>query len=302
MNTISALEKDILLQVQNLSRFQPLPQISETQQKHSIFCGSGDSLAASMLAEVFSENKVKAIDPLDLLKNKSIAKKNHVYIVSISGKTISNIKIAKLSRKATAITANPQSKLAKACKKTIPLIFPNSDVVTAGSISFLDSALTCISLVMPFTLKNAEKIFNDAIKQSKKITLKNKIFILGNFFSYPLALYGAAKLYEVLGLTAFYERIEQFSHMELFSTKPGDTVIIFEQKNPHNIQLAKNLKKAGINVIHPTTKYSDKISQFLFYTFFSQLVPLFLAKKKHQKECYFVTAKKLRKISDNMIY
>ncbi len=166
----------------------------------------------------------------------------------------------------------------------------------------MDSALTCISLVKSFSIKNSEKIFNDAINQSKKVTLKNKIFFLGNLFTYPLALYGAAKLYEILGLTAFYERLEQFSHMELFSTKPGDTVIIFEQKNPHNTQLSKNLKKAGIHVIQPTTKYSDKISQFLFYTFFSQLVPLFLAKKKHQKECHFVTAKKLRKISDNMIY
>ena len=302
MNTISALEKDILLQVQSLSKFRSSPCLSTTQQKHSIFCGSGDSLAASMLAEAFSQNNVKAIDPLDLLKNKSLAKKNDVYIVSISGKTISNIKVAKLARKSIAITSNPKSKLASVCNKIIPLNFPNSDVVTAGSISFLDSALTCISLVMPIKIKNSEKIFNDAIEQSKKVKLKNKIFFLGNLHTYPLALYGAAKIFEILGLDAFYERLEQFSHMELFSTKPGDTVIIFEEKNPHNTLLSKNLKKAGIHVIHPYVKYNDKISQILFYTFFSQLVPLFLAKKKQQKECHFVMAKKLRKISDDMIY
>lgn len=302
MNTISVLEKDILIQVQNLSRFEPPPQLNTIQQKRSIFCGSGDSLAASMLAEAFSERKVKAIDPLDLLKNKSIAQKNDVYIVSVSGKTLSNIKVAKLARKPIAITANPQSKLAIVCNRTILLNFPNSDVITAGSISFLDSALTCISLVMPFRIKNSEKIFNDAINQSKKIKLESKIFFLGNLYTYPLALYAAAKIFEILGLDAFYERLEQFSHMELFCTKPGDTVIIFEKKNPHNTLLSKNLKKAGINVIQPTMKYTDKISQFLFYTFFSQLVPLFLAKKNQQKECHFVTAKKLRKISDNMIY
>ena len=302
MNTISALEKDILLQVQNLSRFKPQISLNPIQQKNSIFCGSGDSLAASMLAEAFSESKVKAIDPLDLLKNKSIAQKNDVYIVSISGRTISNVKVAKLARKSIAITANPNSKLANVCNKIIPLKFPNSDVVTAGSISFLDSALTCISLVMPFKIKNSEKIFKDAINQCKKVKLGNKIFFLGDLYTYPLALYGAAKIFEVLGLDAFYERLEQFSHMELFSTKPGDTVIIFEQKNSHNTLLSKNLKKAGIHVIQPNLKYTDKISQFLFYTFFSQLVPLFLAKKNQQKECHFVTAKKLRKISDNMIY
>ena len=302
MNTISALEKDILLQVQSISRFKPQSPLHTMHQKQSIFCGSGDSLAASMLAEAFSENKAKAIDPLDLIKNKSIARKNDVYIVSISGKTISNIKVAKQAKKSIAITSNPNSKLAKICDKTIPLTFPNSDVVTAGSISFLDSALTCISLVYPLKIKNSENIFNAAIKQSKNVKLTNKIFFLGNLYTYPLALYGAAKVFEILGLTAFYERLEQFSHMELFSTKPGDTVIIFEQKNKHNFLLSKNLKNAGINVIHPTLNYNDKISQFLFYTFFSQLVPLFLAKKNQQKECHFVMAKKLRKISDNMIY
>jgi len=106
----------------------------------------------------------------------------------------------------------------------------------------------------------------------------------------------------VLGLPAYYEKLEQFSHMELFSCKKGDTVVIFEEKNSHNSKLLANLKTAGLNVIHPVHKSKNKISQFLFFTFLAQLVPLFIAKKKHQKECHFVTAKKLRKISDNMIY
>lgn len=302
MGTISALEKDILLQVQNLARFETPPQIREAIQNHTVFCGSGDSLAACMLAEAYSDCRVKAIDPLDLLKNKSIAQKNDVYVVSISGRTISNIKVAKSARKAIAVTSNPQSKLAKVCNRTIHLKFPNSDVVTAGSISFLDSALTCIALVKSFKIKNSEKIFAEALKQAKKVRLGARNFFLGNLHTYPVALYGAAKLFEILGSSAFYERIEQFSHMELFSTKPGDAVIIFEQKNPHNSSLAKNLKKAGISVIQPDAKYNDKISEFLFYTFFSQLVPLFLAKKKNQKDCHFVMAKNLRKISDKMIY
>ncbi len=175
-------------------------------------------------------------------------------------------------------------------------------MVTAGSISFLDSALTCISLVNSFKIKNAEKIFAEALKQAKNVKLGKRNFFLGNLHTYPIALYGAAKLFEILGSAAFYERLEQFSHMELFSTNPGDAVIIFEEKNKHNAALARNLKNAGILVIQPTTKYTDKISQFLFYTFYSQLVPLFLAKKKNQKDCHFVTSKKLRKISDNMIY
>ena len=73
----------------------------------------------------------------------------------------------------------------------------------------------------------------------KKSTVSKRIFVLGNLFTFPLAMYCAAKFYEILGYDAHYSRIEQFSHMELFSAQKGDTVIIFEEKNPHNKQLAK---------------------------------------------------------------
>ncbi|MDH3766645.1 MAG: sugar isomerase, partial [Nitrosopumilus sp.] len=63
----------------------------------------------------------------------------------------------------------------------------------------------------------------------------------------------------------------------------------------------QNLKKIGINVIHPLIP-SEKISQIIYCTFFSQLITLFEAKKKNKKNCHFVTAKKIRKISNEMIY
>ncbi len=44
------------------------------------------------------------------------------------------------------------------------------------------------------------------------------------------------------------------------------------------------------------------ISQIVFYTFISQLLPLFEAKKRHKKDCHFVLAKNLRNVSDKMIY
>jgi len=90
--------------------------------------------------------------------------------------------------------------------------------------------------------------------------------------------------------------------MEIVSAKSGDTVIIFEEKNPDNSKMIKNLKKFGLNVFQPNLDTMDKISQVIFFTFFSQLTPLFYAKKNRQKECYFVTAKKLRNVSSNMIY
>lgn len=302
MNTIQAYKNDIELQKDALKNFKPQKPISKNLQNKTVFCGSGDSLAAAMLAEAFSEFRVKALDPLDLLKNKAINQKKIVYAVSISGKTITNVRVAKNAKESIAITSNPKSKLARVCSKVILLKFPNSDVFTAGSISFLESALTCISLVTKVKVPDPVSIFTKAKKIAKNSQYGNRVFVIGNLHTFPIAMYCAAKFFELLGIDAHFERIEQFSHMELFSAKKGDTVIIFEEKNKHNQHLVRNLKSVGIKAIHPVLGSKNKLSQILFYTFFSQLLPLNKVAKTKQKECNFVTAKKLRHISDNMIY
>jgi fructoselysine-6-P-deglycase FrlB-like protein len=301
MNTIEAYEKDIELQLDFLKSFRKQKILSYNQLKNTIFSGSGDSLASAMLAESFSGDVVKAIDPLDLYKNIQLVKSKHVYFVSISGNTITNIKVAKIAKRSTAITSKPESRLAKASDETILLTAPNSKIFTAGSISFLESALTCISLVKKITIPKNSKLFLKAKADAKKSKVSKRIFVLGNLFTFPLAMYCAAKFYEILGHDAHYCKIEQFSHMELFSVHKGDTIIIFEEKNLHNKQLGKNLRKIGINVIHPSMP-STKISQMIYCVFFSQLLALFEAKKKRKKDCHFVTAKKIRNVSNQMIY
>jgi fructoselysine-6-P-deglycase FrlB-like protein len=301
MNSIKAYEKDIELQTDFLKSFQNQNTLSSYQQKNTIFSGSGDSLVSAMLAESFSNGLVSIFDPLDLYKNKRLVKSKNIYFVSISGNTITNIKVAKVAKKAIAITSKLDSRLAKVSDEIILLSAPNSGMFTAGSISFLESALTCISLVTSFTLPQNLKLLLKAKSNAKKFSVSKRIFVLGNLFTYPLAMYCAAKFYEILGYDAHYARIEQFSHMELFSSKKGDTVIIFEESNAHNKQLVSNLEKIGINVIHPQIP-SKKIPQMLYCTFFSQLLPLYEAKKKRKKDCYFVLAKDIRNVSNNMIY
>ena len=301
MNTIEAYENDIELQLDFLKSFRKQVPLSYNQQKDAIFSGSGDSLASAMLAESFSGGMVKVMDPLDLYRNKQLIKSKHIYFVSISGNTLTNIKVAKIAKSVTAITSKPESRLAKVSNEIILLTAPNNEIFTAGSISFLDSALTCISLIKKIVIPKDSKLFSKAKLDAKKAKVSNRIFVLGNLFTFPLAMYCAAKFYEILGYDAHYSRIEQFSHMELFSVQNGDTVIIFERENSHNQQLGRNLKKIGINVIHPNVP-SKKISQMLYYTFFSQLLVLFEAKKKKKKDCHFVTAKKIRNVSNQMIY
>ena len=301
MNTIDAFEKDVLLQLEFLKSFKKQKPIPLSKQKNVIFSGSGDSLASAMLAESFSGGIVKAADPLDLYKNKKLVQSRHVYFVSISGNTITNIKVAKIAKRSIAITSKPQSRLADASDDTVVLSAPNSDVFTGGSISFLDSALTCVSLVRKFSIPKSRPLFLKAKSDAKKSLISSRLFVLGNLFTYPLAMYCAAKFYELLGYDAHYSRIEQFSHMELFSAKKGDTVIILEEKNIHNKQLAKNLKQIGINVVHPNVP-AEKVSQMIYCIFFSQLIALYEAQKKNRKDCHFVTAKKIRSVSNQMIY
>ena len=301
LQTIEAYEKDIQKQPEFLKNFKKQKPLSQNQQKNTIFTGSGDSLASAMLAEAFSEFRVRAMDPLDLAKNRTIAKENTIYFVSISGNTISNIKVARTAKRSIAITSRPKSRLAKACDEAIILQYPNSDVFTAGSISFLESALTCISLVKNIKIPKID-IYKKAYSDAKKIKVGKMIFFLGNQYTFPVAMYGAAKFFELVGYDAHFERIEQFSHMELFSAKKGDTVIIFEKKNPHNQMLLKNLRRVGINAILPNVLLDDKISQIIYYTIFSQLLSLFEAKRIGNKDCNFVLNTKLRKVSDKMIY
>ena len=300
MNSIKAYENDIFLQLDFLKSFKKQKTLSANQQKNIFFSGSGDSLVSSLLAESFSGGLAKAMDPLDLYQNKGLVKSKHIYFVSISGNTITNIKVAKIAKKATAITSQSKSRLVKASDSSILLNSPNSGVFTAGSISFLESALTCISLVKNIKIPNTS-LFRKAESSAKKSKISKRIFVLGNLYTFPVAMYCAAKFYEILGYDVHYSRIEQFSHMELFSAKKGDTVIIFEEKNPHTKQLGKNLKKVGINVVHPNVP-SEKLSQVIYCIFFSQLISLYEAKKKRKKECHFVTAKKIRDVSNRMIY
>ncbi len=301
MNSLEAYEKDIELQLNFLKSFTKQKTLSEKQQKVTLFSGSGDSLVSAMLAESFSHGLTSAFDPLDLYKNTKFVKSKNVYFVSISGNTITNIKVAKIAKKSIAITSKSDSRLAKVSDRVILLSASNSGVFTAGSISFLESALTCISLVSSISIPKNTSLFSKAKDCAKKSTVSKKIFVLGTFFTYPLAMYCAAKFYEILGYDAHYVRLEQFSHMELFSCKKGDTVIIFEEKNSHNKQLVLNLKKIGINVIHPNVP-SKKLDQMLYCTFLSQLLPLCEAKKKRRKDCHFVLAKNIRNVSNQMIY
>lgn len=301
MNTIDALENDICKQSSFISKFKPTNTIPVQDLPHVAFCGSGDSLAAAMLASSFSDYVVNSFDPLELLQNRNIAKGKSVYFVSVSGNTKANIMAAKNVKCSVAITKNPESPLAKACKSCMLLDYDDSGVLTSGSIGFVASALTCISMVMPIKLGSIGALLERAKNAAQIITVSGKAYFLGNQHTYPVSMYGAAKLYEVLGHVAHYERMEQFFHMGLFCARKSDTVIVFDESS-HAKKSIRILRGLGLTVHCPASGTKNKVEQILFYTFVSQFLALGLARKNLQKECRFVLEEKFRNASSQMIY
>lgn len=300
MDTVDAFEADIDLQVKFLDSFKPQKLLTTKQQRNTVFCGSGDSLAAAMLAEAFSNYSVTSIDPLEVARNDNLVKSKTAYFVSISGNTISNIRAAKHSRNSIAITRNPDSRLAKQCKRTIPLKYSDSGVFTAGSVGFVASMLACTSLVSSFQIRTPRKILASAKRAASHAKISGKVFFLGNQHTYPVAMYACAKLYEVMGYDAHYERMEQFFHMGLFSARRNDTVVILDDGK--NSRLIKTLRNLGLKVYCASYKTKSRMEQVLYCVFFAQHLALGLAKKKGQHDCHFVLQQKLRNASSEMIY
>lgn len=324
LDTIDAYRQEIHMQVPYLKDVSFTRDIldDQTQQK-TIFSGSGDSFVSALLAQYFSNGRARAIDPSDLLCNPYLVDLRRLYLVSISGNTIANIRAAKQCGDCIAITANPNSRLVRSAKgRHVYLDFPHTGVTTAGSISFVASALACISLVCNLRsvgMSGVHHTFERARRDASKIKISGTLYILGNILTYPLAMYAAAKFYEVLGYDARYVRIEQFSHMELFASCKDDTVLIFEAPNARTSHLADALCDASINAVVPNGAESkepvlsakgpkdpafvaDCVTQMLYYAFLSQMLTLNIADSSCLKDCHYFTSADLLRASNASIY
>ena len=309
--SLDVMESDIAREPAAVSAFSPPPALAAAEQRRAVFCGSGDSLAACMLAEAFSPHGARAADPLDLLKFPDTVAGRDLYVVSVSGRTASNVRAAREAAEregpgATAITSRPESALVGACARTVRLQMGNTDAVTAGTISFVDAALTCVSLVGGFERCDAAALFAEAGEAAALFPAlggRGAVTFLGNRMTYPLAMYAAAKMAEVLGADARYERIEQFSHMGLFSSRPGDTAVILEGDNDHSGRLAASLERAGLRVVRAGGGAgAGPVGQALFLAFLAQLVPLRMAREEGRTECHFLADDAQLGASNRMIY
>lgn len=154
-SSLDAIEQEIHNQVEDLPAFArelgKYDRFRNLDPSSIIFTGSGDSLASSLFAHYLSHMQAFAADPFELQLYPKVARNKTLFITSVSGKTRTNIQLAKsvrgLAKKRVAITANPESPLAKECDDVIRLRYRSPGILTSGTASFSASLLAVASLL-----------------------------------------------------------------------------------------------------------------------------------------------------------
>src|SRR5947209_8497511 len=234
--SIEAMEEEISNQAQDLPGFA-----SQLRQKHLpklersslVFVGSGDSYATAVFAQELSRRESVASDPYELLTNISRIRGKNLVIISVSGRTKTNTELARkakrIARETIAVTANPESPLAKECDQTLQLKYRTAGVLTSGTVSFTTSLLACALLLgsLPRTVQ-IKSALTDAARWAttlKQVSERSFLFT-GSGVNYALSLYGAAKINEVLGAKAEVAYPEQLGHAKLFTIDKERDVIV----------------------------------------------------------------------------
>ncbi|HKW03965.1 MAG TPA: SIS domain-containing protein, partial [Nitrososphaerales archaeon] len=202
LNQIEAQEKALPEYVSYLKALK----IENVRPEEAVFCGAGDSFACAQFVERLMNFKPRAFDPYDVLLYPEIIRDKKVFFISVSGKTKSNILAAKLAKRrgakeTVAITADPESELAKSCTGTIELRFSKSAELTPGTLSFTTSLLACGMM-----FKNLPKLeTKDSIQRAKSWAQElsdapiSKYHFVGSGSFFAIAIYGAAKMFEFSG-------------------------------------------------------------------------------------------------------
>jgi fructoselysine-6-P-deglycase FrlB-like protein len=287
------------------------PPDLERAASNCVFVGAGDSFAAAKAAEYLSGFRATALDPYDLLLEPTTVEGKHLFVISVSGRTRTNIEAAKaahgIAKRVTAITSDTHSALAETCDDAIELRFRKTRAVTPGTITFTTTLLACYSRVgeLP-VIPNLQQVFDSSVKWSDRIELPigGTVFIVGTGLGYCMAIYGAAKIFEVLGSKSQYQATEQFSHMELFSLSEGDFVLLIPASGADMkaAQLEGLLAGGGWNVAKTSFDEEDEVVHSILTSMQLQVLVWRTALRLGLEEYSFKKKEKHLRISDTMIY
>lgn len=314
MNSLEAMEKEIEFQVDDLPQYQSYLETVErpSPRERLAFLGCGDSLAAALAAQHISGHATIALDPNEAMLNPRELNGRRLFAVSVSGRTSANIRAARIAKKrgcrVTAITANPTSKLAKEADDLIELRFRSAGALTSGTVSFTTSLLACFHMVgVEPDLASLGSVLRSAKKwsRSSRPAVRATTFFLGSGVSYALALYGAAKIHEVLGTRAQAQHTEQFSHMELFSLTPRDAVVIIDSEatpDPTGERLFSQLKEANYRAFRLHSEGREESAASVATALHLQALAHEAARSRGRRSVSFAEDRRRLRLSDRMIY
>jgi fructoselysine-6-P-deglycase FrlB-like protein len=312
---IRRFREDIYSQAERLQGLKlPNPQ----KIKDPIFIGSGDSYACALLVEYLSRHSSLAYYPSDILLDPKMLFNHDIFFISASGRTRSSIKAAEVARKfevqTTAITPSSDSELARTCKHVLNLSYPRPLVSSAvGTLDFTATLLACLSLIgIRANLNSIGSIMDEASTLSHLISVHVKkknsrsFVFLGNGMLYPIAIYGALKVYEVLGVKSHGYVLDDYIHSPLFGLRKSDCVVVLDQeslRDPMPAVLQHRLHELRFNshYVQPGVNRSN-IENLLFSIFFIQVFVLNIAEKLGIDRCYFLSNKRMLKLSSSLIY
>jgi fructoselysine-6-P-deglycase FrlB-like protein len=313
--SLDAMEQEIRNQVEDLPAFARElgndDRFRNLDPSSMIFTGSGDSLASSLFAHYLSNMQALAGDPYELQLYPRVTRGKTLFITSVSGKTRTNIQLARkvkgLAKKRVAITANPESLLAKECDDVIQLRYRSSGMLTSGTAGFSASLLAVASLIRRLPkLDSLRTIERKAAKWARQLRVhpRGGFLFVGSGTGYSLAMYAAFKIHEVLGLSAQYQHTEQLGHSQLFSLQEKADNLLFLSPSPDKktSEVFRVLSKSGFNAHLLKSEARDPILAGLQVMFCIQHLALYLGRKMGLQECAFVTDKKKLALSSRLIY
>jgi fructoselysine-6-P-deglycase FrlB-like protein len=311
--SIQAMAQEISNQMLDLPRFASQLRETRLSKLHAsrlIFVGSGDSYAAAVAAQELSKGESVASDPYELLANIKRIRGKKLIIISVSGRTKTNVKLARKARKIStstlAITANPESPLAKECDETLQLKYRTSGILTSGTISLTTSLLGCASLlrILPRTVQVKAIRAKEALRATNvRHVGKGAFLFTGSGVDYALSLYGAAKINEVLGARAEAVYPEQLGHAKLFTIdRKRDSIVCISSGHDKAMETHELLLRDGFQSSILSVPNDHVVNRSLRIAICFQRLALSLARRKRLKEFAFLSDSSMLQLSSKMIY
>lgn len=314
-SSLDPMEEEIHNQVEDLPAFASAlgkdHRFRHLDPSRMIFAGSGDSFASSLFAHYLSGMRAPAADPFELQLYPRVTRNKTLFITSVSGKTRANVQLAGrvkgLAQKRVAITASPESPLAKECDDVIQLGYRNIGTLTSGTASFSAALLAVSSLIRRLPKLDSLRIMEArAVEWVRRLRIRprGEFLFIGAGTGYALALYAAFKIHEVLGLPAQYKHTEQLGHSQLFSLQEKSDNLLFlaPSLDPKTSELFRVLSKNGFHSYLLKSEMRDPILAALQVMFGIQHLALNLGRKMGLQECAFLTDKKRLALSSRLIY